>query len=217
MSSGDRPTVGFIGPGDQGLPVATAIADAGYELHAWARRPASLQALGDTPCTAHPALAGLAAASDIVAQCVSTGEDVLRLAAGLVPHLRPGSLLVNHGAGSGQLAKLFNNTLLMMNQASIAGIPDLAARAGTDAVRLAGALKLGSASSAALTLPSTMITPQAAGHLAGVQALGMEIFAEAMREAAADPAAATAAAARGLSGTHRLPGVIARLTPERAR
>lgn len=190
MNSSDRPAVGFIGLGDQGLPMATAIAGAGYRLNVWARRPASLEALGDTPHTAHATLAGLAAASDIAALCVSTDEDVLRLAAGLLPHLRPGSLLVNHGTGtprnamrlaglsagggvetldapvsggrpaaeartltvlaggtaaaarraepvsrsfarhvvhlggtgSGQLAKLFNNTLLMMNQASIADI-----------------------------------------------------------------------------------------------
>lgn len=28
-----RPSVGFIGLGDQGLPMATAIAQAGYPLH----------------------------------------------------------------------------------------------------------------------------------------------------------------------------------------
>lgn len=57
-----------------------------------------------------------------------------------------------------------------------------------------------------------MITPDTVDHLAGVQALDLEIFAEAMREASADPAEATAAIARGLSGTQRLPGVIARLS-----
>ena len=34
----ERPTVGFIGLGDQGLPMAAAIAQAGFELHVWARR-----------------------------------------------------------------------------------------------------------------------------------------------------------------------------------
>jgi 3-hydroxyisobutyrate dehydrogenase-like beta-hydroxyacid dehydrogenase len=32
-----HPVVGFIGRGDQGLPMATAIAEAGYPLHVWAR------------------------------------------------------------------------------------------------------------------------------------------------------------------------------------
>lgn len=33
------PAVGFIGLGDQGLPMAIAIAEAGYPLHEWARHP----------------------------------------------------------------------------------------------------------------------------------------------------------------------------------
>ena len=37
-----QPAVGFIGPGDQGLPMATAIAVAGYPLVVWARHPGSL-------------------------------------------------------------------------------------------------------------------------------------------------------------------------------
>jgi NAD binding domain of 6-phosphogluconate dehydrogenase len=41
-----QPAIGFIGLGDQGLPMATAIAEAGYPLHVWARRPSSLAALG---------------------------------------------------------------------------------------------------------------------------------------------------------------------------
>jgi 3-hydroxyisobutyrate dehydrogenase-like beta-hydroxyacid dehydrogenase len=283
LSSNDPPVVGFIGLGDQGLPMATAIAESAFELHVWARRPASLQALGTAPYTAHATVAELASACDIVLLCVSTDEDVLRLAGELVPDLGLGSLLVNHGTGtpcnavrlaelcasgdvevldapvsggrpaaearaltvlaggseaavgraepvfrsfaahvvhvggtgSGQLAKLFNNTLLMMNQASIADILSLAAQAGVDPVRLAEALKLGSATSAALTLLNTMITPETVGHLSEVQALDMEIFDQAMREAGVDPAAATEATARGLSGTRRLREVIARLNPNR--
>lgn len=33
MSAGAQSVVGFIGLGDQGLPMATAIAEAGFELH----------------------------------------------------------------------------------------------------------------------------------------------------------------------------------------
>ncbi len=33
MNDGAQPVVGFIGLGDQGLPMATAIAEAGYKLH----------------------------------------------------------------------------------------------------------------------------------------------------------------------------------------
>jgi hypothetical protein len=37
-----QPAVGFIGQGDQGLPMATAIAVAGYPLVVWARHPGPL-------------------------------------------------------------------------------------------------------------------------------------------------------------------------------
>jgi hypothetical protein len=37
-----QPAVGFIGPGDQRLPIATAIAVAGYPLHVWACHPGTL-------------------------------------------------------------------------------------------------------------------------------------------------------------------------------
>jgi hypothetical protein len=95
------PPVGFIGLGDQGLPMAIAIAEAGYPLQAWARRPASLEALAGVPHARHENIADLAAASDIVALCVSTDEDVTALVTGgLLGALRPGSVVVNHGTGT---------------------------------------------------------------------------------------------------------------------
>jgi 3-hydroxyisobutyrate dehydrogenase-like beta-hydroxyacid dehydrogenase len=274
-----QPVIGFIGLGDQGLPMATAIAEAGYELHVWARQPASMDGLGAAPHVPHDTLAGLGAACDQVALCVSTDAVVLGLAAELIPALRPGAVLVNHGTGtpqnaarlaelgaaggvdvldapvsggrpaalerrltvftggpeaaawraepvfrsfaghvvhlggtgSGQLAKLFNNALLMMNQAAIADIVDLAEPAGMDIGPLVEALKLGSATSAALTLLNTMVTPDTVDHLSKVEALDMELFDQAMRAAGADAAEATA---RGLSGARRLTGLIARLNQQ---
>ena len=72
MHSHILPAVGFIGLGDQGLPMARAIAEAGYPLHAWARRAGSLNALVQVAYTAHDAIEQLAASSDIVCLCVST-------------------------------------------------------------------------------------------------------------------------------------------------
>jgi hypothetical protein len=40
--------------GDQGRPMATAVAAAGFELRVWARRPASMDVLGDAPHVGHP-------------------------------------------------------------------------------------------------------------------------------------------------------------------
>jgi 3-hydroxyisobutyrate dehydrogenase-like beta-hydroxyacid dehydrogenase len=103
-----RPTVGFIGLGDQGLPMATAIAEAGYPLHVWARRPASFDTLGATPYVRHDDLKDLAAACDIAGLCISTDDDVLRIVTGgLLDGLRQGSVVVNHGTGTpGNAARL---------------------------------------------------------------------------------------------------------------
>ncbi|MEU3334629.1 NAD-binding protein [Streptomyces sp. NPDC006668] len=67
-------------------------------------------------------------------------------------------------AGAGQTAKLFNNALLMMNQAAIAEIVDLAAQLGMNPARLVDVLKLGSASSAADLAPVSMIYIEAIAH-----------------------------------------------------
>ncbi len=103
-----------------------------------------------------------------------------------------------------------NNALLMVNQAAIADVVALGIEAGIDPVALVEGLKLGSATSAALTLLNTMVTPDTVDHLAGVEALDMEIFDEAMRDAGV---AAEPTTERGLSGARRLPELIARLNP----
>jgi 3-hydroxyisobutyrate dehydrogenase-like beta-hydroxyacid dehydrogenase len=105
------------------------------------------------------------------------------------------------GAGTGQLAKLFNNALLMLNQAAIADLVELARNTDLAPAVLAEALKLGSADSRALRLMNTMVTRDTVAHLSQVEALDMELFDTAMRNAGIDPTAVTA---RGLSGAHRL-------------
>jgi phosphoglycerate dehydrogenase-like enzyme len=54
-----RPAVGFIGLGDQGAPMAQAIGDRGFDLHVWARRPKSLEAVADVPHTVHATVVDL--------------------------------------------------------------------------------------------------------------------------------------------------------------
>jgi len=48
-----QPAIGFIGLSDQGLPMATTIAEAGYPLHVRARHPGSLDALGNVTHVRH--------------------------------------------------------------------------------------------------------------------------------------------------------------------
>jgi 3-hydroxyisobutyrate dehydrogenase-like beta-hydroxyacid dehydrogenase len=94
-------TIGFIGLGDQGAPIAQAIADAGHPLHVWARRPASLAALDGAPFTAHETVADMAVAVDVVALCVRQDSNIFELVEqqGLLKHMRRGAVMVNHGTG----------------------------------------------------------------------------------------------------------------------
>jgi 3-hydroxyisobutyrate dehydrogenase-like beta-hydroxyacid dehydrogenase len=63
--------VGFVGLGDQGGPMAVAIVEAGFLLHAWARRPQSYDALGVAAFERHDDLASLARAVDVLALCAT--------------------------------------------------------------------------------------------------------------------------------------------------
>jgi 3-hydroxyisobutyrate dehydrogenase-like beta-hydroxyacid dehydrogenase len=59
-------TVGFIGLGDQGAPMARAVGESEHDLHVWARRPESLQAIEGTPYTVAASVAELAGAQSLV-------------------------------------------------------------------------------------------------------------------------------------------------------
>jgi 3-hydroxyisobutyrate dehydrogenase-like beta-hydroxyacid dehydrogenase len=93
--------VGFIGLGDQGGPMARAIAEAGFALHVWARRPASLDVLADVPHVAHAGVPELAAAGDLVALVLTDDKDIWDILdqQGLLKALKPGAIIVNHGTG----------------------------------------------------------------------------------------------------------------------
>ena len=77
-----RPVVGFIGLGDQGLPMAEAIAGAGFAVQTWARRPEVLDDPRLGALTQQATATGLAAAVDLVAVCISTDDAVSPAVAG---------------------------------------------------------------------------------------------------------------------------------------
>ncbi len=114
------------------------------------------------------------------------------------------------GPGAGQTAKLFNNAMLTMNQANIADLVELAVNFGANPLKLVEVLKLGSASSSALTLLNSMVTLANVAHLAEVEALDMELFAAAMAERGVSAESATE---RGLAGANGLPTLLRRLNP----
>lgn len=114
-------------------------------------------------------------------------------------------------AGSGQMAKLFNNAMLILNQATIADVFEVAAAAGVDTVRLAQVLAFGSASSSALTLFGSMITQHNVAHLSAVEDLDVDIFETAMHDAGVD---ATAIIKRAHHGGTAMTSTLTRITGE---
>ncbi len=101
--------VGFIGLGDQGAPMARAIAERGWVLHVWARRPQSLAALGGVPHTVSRSVAELGRNCDLIGLCLRHDGDVEGLLPDLLGAVRPGSIVVNHGTGSPDTCRSFEH------------------------------------------------------------------------------------------------------------
>ncbi|MGC0367669.1 hypothetical protein ABH922_005721 [Rhodococcus sp. 27YEA15] len=94
--------IGWIDLGDQGVPMAQALADPeNHILHVWARRNSSLDPLTGRSFVRHDTPAALAEAVDVLALCVREDSDVeaLLIESGIEGALRGGSVLVNHGTG----------------------------------------------------------------------------------------------------------------------
>ncbi|GAA3938630.1 NAD(P)-dependent oxidoreductase [Actinoplanes auranticolor] len=107
-----HPRIGWIGLGDQGAPMARAIAEAGFPLHVWARHKASLDVLDGFTYEACSTVADLGTDSDIVGLCLNDDPDVREVVTngGLLESLKPGAVLVNFGTGlpafAAELARL---------------------------------------------------------------------------------------------------------------
>lgn len=88
--------IGWIGLGDQGVPLVRRLRAAGREVLVWARRTASLDAVASSGVTATGSPVELGAGSDVVCLCVTADADVLSVAidGGLVAAMRPGAVLV---------------------------------------------------------------------------------------------------------------------------
>lgn len=274
----NTPRVGWVGLGDQGAPIARAIAEAGYPLLVWARRPASLDALAGVPYLAFESVTEMAAAADVVCLCLSEDTDnrQLLLDGGLLNAMRPGSILVNHGtglpaaavemkalaaehgvacidapvsgghaaavakrlttivggdtaavervrpvfesfsakvahlgdAGSGQVGKLVNNTMLMANQLTIAELLSLAGRLGASIPQLVDVLRSGTGSSRALEVIGTAVTPANAGHLSRLQLIDMELFDDAVAILGEDGREISRRAVAGAEALPHLAGLL---------
>ena len=92
-------SVGFIGLGSQGAPMARRIVEGGYELTLWARRPASVEPYSDTAARIAATPAELGAASDLVCLCVVGDDDVRQVLdgkTGVLAGMKPGGIIAIH-------------------------------------------------------------------------------------------------------------------------
>lgn len=92
-------SVGFVGLGSQGAPMARQMIEAGYRTTLWARRSASIDPYADLEFDLASTPAELGSASDVLCVCVvdDTGvNDVLRGDGGALASMRDGSIVVIH-------------------------------------------------------------------------------------------------------------------------
>ncbi|MCW5627115.1 MAG: NAD-binding protein, partial [Burkholderiales bacterium] len=97
-TAGARPTVGFIGLGAMGRPMALNLMKAGYELAVWSRRPESAQSVVDAGATRCDSPAEVARRSDVIFTMVMAGPDVESVVLGeqgIAEGAKPGSIVID--------------------------------------------------------------------------------------------------------------------------
>lgn len=90
-------TVGFVGLGEMGLPMARNLAARGFEVRGYDIRPEPLAAMRDSGGSVVPSPAAAAAGVDAVVIMVRTAaqaEEVVLGAGGVLERMRPGSMLI---------------------------------------------------------------------------------------------------------------------------
>lgn len=88
--------IGFVGLGLMGGPMAGHLVTAGHTVTVWNRTPAKAEPLREIGATVAGSLAELAAGQEVICLCLSRSEDVLAVAADLMPHMELGAVLVDH-------------------------------------------------------------------------------------------------------------------------
>jgi 3-hydroxyisobutyrate dehydrogenase len=92
----DNSTVGFIGLGSQGAPMARRLIEAGFRVMLWARRAETLAPYAGTPAKIAASVAELGAQSYHVGVCVVDDAGVREICDGLIPAMRSGSRIAIH-------------------------------------------------------------------------------------------------------------------------
>lgn len=89
-------SVGFIGLGNQGEPIAKRLIAAGLVTSLWARTPRTLEAFAGLPFHRAGTIAELAARSDLVSTCVVDDAGVRDIANAALPNMKRGAVFAIH-------------------------------------------------------------------------------------------------------------------------
>ena len=89
-------TVGFIGLGSQGAPMARRIVEAGFPTLLWARRPEALEPFAGTAAEIARSIEELGTRCDHVGVCVVDDAGVRQIGEALLPAMRRGSRIAIH-------------------------------------------------------------------------------------------------------------------------
>nr|WP_279617192.1 NAD(P)-dependent oxidoreductase [Streptomyces regalis] len=129
-------TVGFIGLGLQGTPIARRLVNAGHPVTVWNRTPAKTEPLLAEGAHEATSPAEVMEASDVVILCVTDAaavEEVTFGPAGLASTATPGKLVVDHSSIRPQTARDLANRLATESGASWVDAPVSGGVAGATA------------------------------------------------------------------------------------
>ena len=83
--------IGFVGAGLMGAGMVRCLADAGHEVHLYARTPAKAR---DLPAVVAPSIAEAVSGAELACSCVTDSDDVAQVVAALLTAERPPPILV---------------------------------------------------------------------------------------------------------------------------
>lgn len=145
-----RLKVGFIGLGDQGGPMAEALAET-HDLHVWARRPEALAGFADKGARIMDTAQAVAQEVEVLCLCLPGDAELqdLLFERGLAEALARGATVINHATGDPRTAaviadRLAAQGLRYLDAPVSGGRPGAAARSLTCFV--SGAMRLRCAS-----------------------------------------------------------------------
>ncbi|WP_017936747.1 NAD(P)-dependent oxidoreductase [Nocardioides sp. Iso805N] len=92
--------IGFVGPGQLGLPMVERLLGSGHALTVHARRPDVRQQLEDLGATSTDDLTTVARDSDVVIVCVFSDDQLREVGPALIAAMSSGSTLVSHVTGT---------------------------------------------------------------------------------------------------------------------